>query len=386
MRVAVFSDTYLPQINGVTNTLSRLLQYYQENGIEYRLFVPNYDNSMPDHNIERFYSIKFILYPENRIAFPNTLRISTVLSDFKPHVIHLMSEFNMGIAGLNYGRKHGIPTVSTYTTNFSQYTDYYKINILKEPVWSYLRWFHTQNDIALCPSQAARQLLHSQGIHNTGIFSRGIDYNRFNPGHRSEKLRRELGIADKLAFLYVGRVSAEKDLHILCDSYRNIRESYGEHTAMVITGDGPYLDKCRQMFPEDTIYTGFKTGKELSGIYASCDIFICPSSTETFGNVVLEAMASGVPVIGADAGGVAETIRHGFNGLKFAAGNSEELSRCMISLIDNIDYREYLGRSGREYSVSRSWNAVFAGLMETYREVINRKDKALLPASGSVKQ
>ena len=118
-----------------------------------------------------------------------------------------MTEFNMGIAGLNYGKKHNIPTISNYTTNFSQYTDYYKINFLRQPIWNYLKWFHTQNDIALCPSNAAQRLLQSHGINNTRMISRGIDFKCFNPMHRSNKLRDQLGISDKVAFLYVGRVS-----------------------------------------------------------------------------------------------------------------------------------------------------------------------------------
>ncbi len=374
MKVALFADTYLPQINGVTNTLSKLVRYYEEKGIEYKMFVPKYDTDVPDHNTERFYSIKFLFYPESRITFPNAHRINSILSGFQPDIIHVMNEFNLGIAGMNYGRKHGIPTISTYTTNFSQYTDYYKINLLKEPIWSYMKWFHTQNDLTLCPSTAARELLYSQGIRNTKIFSRGIDSGQFQPEHRSGQLRRDLGIADKLAFLYVGRVSNEKDLDILSSSYHTIHKRFGAKAAMVITGDGPYLEKCRQMFPGDTIFTGFLRGKELAQIYASCDIFVCPSSTETFGNVVLEAMASGIPVIGADAGGVGETIQNGYTGLKFASRNAEDLGKCMAILLEDTKLRAELSKNGREYAVNRSWNKIFDGLMETYRQVIEEKN------------
>ncbi len=373
MKVALFADTYLPQINGVTNTLSKLVRYYEEKGINYKMFVPKYDTDMPDHNTERFYSIKFLFYPESRITFPNAHRINSILSEFKPDIIHNMNEFNLGIAGMNYGKKHGIPTISTYTTNFSQYADYYKINLLKEPIWSYMKWFHTQNDLTLCPSTAARELLYSQGIHNTKIFSRGIDARQFTPEHRREELRGNLRIADKLAFLYVGRVSNEKDLDILSSSYHSIHNRYGAKAAMVITGDGPYLEKCRQMFPEDTIFTGFKRGKELAEIYASCDIFVCPSSTETFGNVVLEAMASGIPVIGADAGGVGETVQNGQTGLKFIPRDADDLTKCMTELLEDTELRIYLSKNGREYALNRSWNKIFDGLMETYQQVIEEK-------------
>ncbi|MFT3983295.1 MAG: glycosyltransferase family 1 protein [Lachnospiraceae bacterium] len=373
MKVALFTDTYLPQINGVTNTLNMLTRYYTEHGIDYKIFVPNYDTASGDYNIERFYSIKFLLYPENRIAFPNTFRISSTLSDFHPDIIHIMTEFNMGMAGLNYGKKHGIPTVSNYTTNFSQYSDYYGLNFLKQPIWNYLKWFHSQNDIALCPSLAAQKLLHLQGIHNTRIFSRGIDSASFHPKYRSNQLRERLGISDKVTFLYVGRVSYEKDLDILSESYEAIHRKYKNHVAMIITGDGPLLEKCKQTFPKDTIFTGFKKGRELSQLYASSDIFVCPSSTETFGNVVLEAMSSGIPVIGANAGGVGEIIQSGVTGMKFSERNSSELIQCMAELVEDIDLRDYLKINGKEFASGRSWEKIFNGLITIYQEALEKR-------------
>jgi glycosyltransferase involved in cell wall biosynthesis len=380
MKVALFADTYLPQINGVTNTLTKLIQYYETAGIEYKIYAPKYDMELQDSNIERFLSIKFILYPENRVAFPNTFRISASLSAFQPDIIHIMTEFNMGIAGLNYGKKHGIPTISNYTTNFGQYTDYYRMNFLKQPIWNYLKWFHTQNDITLCPSNAAQKLLFNHGINNTKIFSRGIDFKSFHPMYRNERLRNELGITDKVTFLYVGRVSYEKDLDVLSRSYHSIRQKYKGQVAMVITGDGPYLDKCKQMFPKDTIFTGFKKGKDLSEIYASCDIFVCPSSTETFGNVILEAMASGIPVIGADAGGVGEIIMQGETGVKFSERNVEELTKCMDELIRDVDLRTYLKENALEFSSKRSWNKVFDGLIDIYQEILIKKGLSYIGA------
>ncbi len=380
MKVALFTDTYFPQINGVTNTLNKLIQFYQANGIEYKIFVPKYDADDDDCNILRFYSIKFFLYPENRVAFPNTFRITSALSDFRPDLIHIMTEFNMGLAGLNYGRKHGIPTISNYTTNFSQYMDYYKLPFLKPSVWNYMKWFHTQNDVTLCPSYSAQKLLHTNGIHNTKIFSRGIDSDNFHASHRSEQLRENLGIAGKTAFLYVGRVSFEKDLDVLCESYYAIHEKYGGKAALVITGDGPYLEKCKQMFPEDTVFTGFLKGPGLAEMYASCDIFVCPSSTETFGNVILEAMSSGLAVIGADAGGVGEIISHRNTGLKFSKRDESELTACMTEMLEDSSLVHILKRNGREYSILRSWDKIFEGLMNIYEDTIARKGLSIVGA------
>ncbi|MCH3963606.1 MAG: glycosyltransferase family 1 protein [Clostridium sp.] len=381
MKVAIFTDTFLPQINGVTNTLSKLVEYYEKNNIDYMVFAP--DNNVDEdenYNIQRFFSIKFFLYPECRIAFPNTFRLNDLLSSFKPDIIQLMTEFNMGMVGLKYGKKHGIPTVSNYTTNFCQYLNYYNLDFLSGYVWNYLRWFHNQNSLTLCPSEEAKFYLKKKGLSNTDIFSRGIDSERFNPAVRSENLRRQLGINNKLVFLYVGRVSPEKDLDILIDAYKKIYCKYRERVALIITGEGPYMDKCKDDLPENTIFTGFKRGRELAQIYASSDIFTFPSSTETFGNVVLEAMASGITVIGADAGGVRNIIEHGINGLKFKARDANELVDLMIEVIENEDLRNVLSINGRNTGLNRSWNKVFGGLMDTYNDILINKDNSVISA------
>lgn len=373
MRVALFADTFMPQINGVTNTLNKLIQYYNAKGIDYKIFAPQYEGEKSEHHIERFYSLKFILYPECRVTLPNLFRVSAALSEFKPDLIHIMTEFSMGLTGLYYGKKYGIPTISNYTTNFSQYTNYYKVDFLEQRVWDYMKWFHTQNQITLCPSREAQRTLKEHGILNTDIFSRGIDFENFHPRYRSNELRKTLKIENKIVFLYVGRVSFEKDLDILSESYKAICENYGNEVALIITGAGPYLEKCKNTFPKNTIFTGFKNGKELSEIYASCDVFVCPSFTETFGNVILEAMASGLPVIGADAGGIGEIIHHRHNGLKFKKRDSKELTSCMRQIIENTSLRNQLRINGREFSLQRSWEKIFHGLMEIYCQILKER-------------
>ncbi|SMP41642.1 glycosyltransferase family 4 protein [Anoxynatronum buryatiense] len=369
MRIAIFTDTFTPQINGVTNTLNQLIRQLESRGIEHKIFAPKYDHEA-DHQEERFYSLKLFLYPECRLALPNIFRIHDSLSKFKPDLIHSFTEFNMGITGLRYGKKHGIPTLSSYTTNFTQYADYYKMSMLKQPIWEYMRWFHNQNELTLCATDEARKLLHRNGIHRTAIFSRGIDTNRFKPIQRSEELRRSLGVDGQKVFLYVGRVSFEKDMDILCKSSRQLQSLYGDKVAFIVTGDGPYLEKCRQLMPGNTVFTGFKMGDELARLYASSDVFVCPSSTETFGNVVLEAMASGLPVIGADAGGVRNLIKDGQNGLTFKARDEEDLTRCMTRLMENESLINHLIKNGLSFCRSRSWKTIVDGLVQQYQYVV----------------
>lgn len=371
MKIALFTDTFFPQINGVSNTIGKMIQYYEKMGIEYKLFTPKYETDPDGCNIETFYSIRFFLYPEARLSIPNFGRINMLLADFKPDIVHNITEFNLGCTGMGYAKAHDVPCVSNYTTNFSHYADYYKLNFLKLPIWNWMKWFHNQNQLTLCPSRNAQKLLGAHGISNTELFSRGIDTNVFNPKLRSYDLRKKLGIENKITFLYVGRVSIEKDMDVLCKSYNSVRRKYKDRTALIVTGDGPYLEKCKRLLPKDTIFTGFKKGAALSEIYASSDVFVCPSSTETFGNVVQEAMASGLAVIGADAGGVGEIILNGTNGIKFKQKNAQELADCMARMIESDHLRNQLGVLGREYAENHSWDVVFDRLVETYGDVID---------------
>ena len=373
MKIAIFTDTFHPQINGVANTLEKMIRYFDDHKIEYKIFAPKYEGE-EGPNAERFYSLKFYLYPDCRITLPNMFRINQTLSDFKPDIIHLMTEFNMGLTGLRYGKKNNILTISNYSTNFSQYTDYYGLDFLKQGIWDYMKWFHNQNQVTLCPSLESQKLLNQHEINHTAIFSRGIDSDNFHPSKRNGSLRRSLGIEDKTALLYVGRISFEKDLDILEESYRNIKAKYGETVSLIITGEGPYLDKMRETLPPDTIFTGFKRGNELSELYASSDIFICPSSTETFGNVVLEAMASGLPVIGADSGGVKDIIKHNMNGLKFDARDSDKLGKQITDLIENRSLRLRIAENGMSYAKSRSWEKIIGELTGIYNEILSERN------------
>jgi glycosyltransferase involved in cell wall biosynthesis len=373
MKVALFTDTFLPQINGVTNTLSKLMDYYKTKNIEYLIFAPDtYSNLDSNVNVEKFASLKFILYPECRLSFPNIFRIKNTLLEFNPQVIHNITEFNMGIAGLTYGKKLGIPTISNYTTNFADYLKYYNLNIFENAAWNYMRWFHNQNDITLCPSLETLKLINEKGIKHTGIFSRGISTIQFNESFRSISLRKKFGINDKIVLLYVGRIAVEKDIDILAAAYNNIYNKYKNKVSLIITGDGPELEKYKRTFPKNTIFTGYKKGDELSEIYASSDIFVFPSPTETFGNVVLEAMASGIPVIAANKGGVTDTVKNGINGILFNAGNSLDLEKKIIELIENASLYNFLKSNTILTAKEKSWNKVFDNLICTYENIIYR--------------
>lgn len=377
MRVALFTDTFLPQINGVTNTMSKMIDYFEREKIEYKIFAPKYDDRDMPKTVEQYYSMKLFLYPECRLALPNFFRINKTFEEFQPDLVHNMTEFGMGLAGLIHAQKFGIPSLSTYTTNFSKYLKYYNLEPLEGFLDDYMTWFHEQNLMTFCASKVTERHVKSMGISNTARFSRGIDTDMFSPIKRSLEFRKSHGLDDKLVFSYVGRISAEKDLDILIEAYNRLYARYGEKVGLVMTGEGPYLDLCKESLPADTVYTGFLKGEELATSYASGDIFVCPSSTETFGNVVLEAMASGLAVIGADAGGVGENIEDEKTGLTFKSGDSEDLYCAMVRLLMDKDRREALASGARAYALTGTWDAILSELIEHYRFAIDERSLKL---------
>lgn len=367
MRIALFTDTYSPQINGVTNTLTHLETYFEQRGIEYRILAPEYDVTQQRDRVDTFNSFRFFLYPECRLSLVNHRRVKQIMEGFRPDVVHMATEFNMGWAGLQYAQSAGLPVISTFTTNFPQYLQYYKLDILTDIVWDYFRWYHNQCNLTVCPSSETRNLLIGKGIPRTEIWGRGIDTTLYNPSKRNEALRRELMPEGGKLLLYVGRISPEKDLPVLFDAYSRLRVEAVEPITLAVAGDGPMREAWQTRYGESGVrFVGYKRGEALAELYASADAFVFPSATETLGNVVLEAMASGIPVIGVRSGGVLENIRHEENGLLCTPGDSESFYQAMGRLLGEPNLLRTLGKEALRYSRTKEWEQIFDQLIGHY--------------------
>lgn len=376
MRIALFSETYLPQRNGVAILVDRLARHLADQGHEVFLAAPEATGgeqpTLPDSiELVRVAGVPLPRYPDLRIPPPWSRRIMHAVRDFKPDVIHALTEYSLGLIGQRAGKNLGVPTVASFHTNIPRYLPYYGFGWASGIAWRYLRWFHNRASFTFCPSETTRTVLLDRGIRDVRVWGRGVDLDRFNPEHRSDAVRSANGPVDALHLLYVGRLTPEKDLPVLFRAYQQLANS-GRAIHLVLTGDGAYAPKARASAPAGVTFTGHLEGDDLARAYASADMFIFPSRTETLGNVVLEAQASGLPVVTAAEGGVLENVNHGENGLLCTPGDAASFAARISQLIDDPALRARLAANGRAWAEQRTWDAAFTPLIEGYEEVVAR--------------
>jgi glycosyltransferase involved in cell wall biosynthesis len=273
----------------------------------------------------------------------------------------------MGLAGLHCARRFGIPAVSSYHTDLSRYMPYYRLPFLSESVWRYLVWFHRQCRLNFYPSQSTGQVLAERGIPHLRYWGRGVDTTLFHPGKRDGLLRRRLGPGPLL--LYVGRLAPEKNLDVLFTAFEQVRGAYPE-AKLVLAGDGPLGPSIRRRPPPGVVPLGMLKGEELSRVYASCDLFAFPSTTETYGNVVLEAMAAGLPVVASLSGGITENLRPGTNGLDFPPHQPQGMAEAVCALMQNNSLRCRMADEARRHAETRSWSNALGPVLDGYWEVV----------------
>ncbi|MDA0871687.1 MAG: glycosyltransferase [Firmicutes bacterium] len=374
-RIAIFTDTYYPQINGVSNTVYHYMKYLETQYIPYVLICPKYKSLMEDkevgYHIVRVKSISFPFYKESKVAFPNKKKLNQLLEDFKPTNIHVMTEFSIGHFGLKYGKKHHIPVVTNYSTHFVSYLDYLKLGFLKKPLKKYVSWFHNQSRITTCPSSETKKHLQSIGIEKTTIFGRGIYTDQFSPQFRSDAFRHQFH-TQPFIYLYVGRVSGEKELHLGLEAFTMMKKTMDQIVFLVV-GDGPKKAAYEKQY-KDVHFLGYKTGEELSMIYASSDVFVFPSPTETLGNVVLEAMASGLPVIVANQGGVLENVKHLQNGMIASKQDVESYYEHMKTYFDDQHHFRLTRSQALEDVKKKSWQDIFKDQLNMHQSLHMNED------------
>ncbi|WP_212935387.1 glycosyltransferase family 4 protein [Bacillus hominis] len=379
MRVAIFTDTFTPQVNGVAKTLERLTKYFQKENIAYSVFAPQHtaeDNFVA--NVNKMRSIPLtILYPECRFSFP-TPRIKRELLAFKPDIIHIATPFNMGLCGLYYAKKLNIPVVGSYHTDFDAYLRYYKIEFLSNMLWNYLKWFHSHMQKNFVPSPETLHQLKNKGFQALYIWGRGVDCTLFHPTYNKGLFRKKYNITAKYVLSYVGRLAPEKDIDTLQTLIQTTNKERDD-IHWLIAGDGPLAKGLQENVPKTNVtFTGYLQGEDLAEAYASSDLMVFPSTTETFGNVVLESLACGTPVIGANSGGVKNIITDGKTGVLCEPKNEDSFLSSIYELLNNEEMRKQISLDARSYAATQSWDEISSNLLMHYDDVIQSRKAEML--------
>ena len=364
MKIAIFTETFLPKIDGVVTILCQVLERLQTKGHQVLLFgPPGGPQEYAGAEIVGVGGPRFPLYPELRINIPRRF-VWEKIKAFQPDLVHIVSPFFLGPFGFSYARRLNVPILASFHTHVPSYVRYYGGAFVEPIVWSYLRTLHNQADVNLCPSTETLRDLRSHGFERVRWWQRGIDTRRFTPGPRDMALRARLtdGNPDELLVLYVGRHSPEKRLNLIRDPLAGVP---GVRLTMV--GGGPSHEQLKRHFRGTrTTFPGFLRGEELVDAYRAADVFLFPSTTETFGLVALEAMACGVPVIAANTGGVLDIIRDGENGLLFNPERPAEIGALVRRLQQQPALRERLAEQGLQHARSRSWQSTMDQLIDYY--------------------
>ncbi|HKU63346.1 MAG TPA: glycosyltransferase family 1 protein [Gemmatimonadales bacterium] len=369
LRIALFSEVYWPMVSGVGVTLLRLTEALQRRGHQVRVYSATYqlppEGDRPE--VHRSPSVPFFLYPDVQWAFPRLRDVVEDLSRFRPDVVHVATEFSLGIAGVKAARQLGIPIIASAHTDYDQYAVRYGVPWALRAGWHYLRWFYGQAHRVLCPSRIYEEHLHSRGVTHTGVWSRGVDPDEFHPRFRSEAYRARFGVGpDDLLVTYIGRIAREKNLELLLRAWESLVGARGG-AQLVLVGRGPLEDEIRRRELPGVHVTGLMKGLELAEAYASADVFTFPSPTETFGNSLLEAMGSGLASLVAAAGGVLEFAEHGRNAWLVAPNSTEAITDGLARLLAEPALRRRLAEGALQTADERRWDAVYDRLIADYR-------------------
>jgi phosphatidylinositol alpha 1,6-mannosyltransferase len=376
VRIALFSEVYWPMVSGVGVTLLRLTDALQARGHTVRVYSATYGlpEGLPDRpEVHRSPSVPFFLYPDVQWAFPRQREVVEDLEAFQPDIVHVATEFSLGIAGLKAARQLDLPLIASAHTDYDQYAARYGVPWALRAGWHYLRWFYGQAHRVLCPSRIYEQAVHRHGVTHTGLWSRGVDPAVFSAGWRSEAYRAAFDLGpDDLLVTYIGRIAREKNLGLLLEAWETLAPERGAGK-LVLVGRGPLEDEIRRREIPGVHVTGLLQGPALSAAYASADVFAFPSTTETFGNSLLEAMGSGLPSLVAAAGGVLEFAEHGGNAWLVEPDSTAAIVAGLRRLLTDAALRRQLGAGALATARARDWAGVYDQLLEDYQSAIDAK-------------
>ncbi|WP_371431721.1 glycosyltransferase family 4 protein [Novosphingobium sp.] len=378
LRVALFSGNYNYVRDGANQALNRLVGYLQRQGAQVRVYAPKVANpAFPSKG--KLVGVPSIAIPgraEYRLPIALSPRVRRDLATFAPHVVHVSSPDIAGHRAVSWARRHRLPILASVHTRFETYPRYYNMAFLEPVLEAVLRRFYRRCDALVAPSESMAQVLRAQRMnYDIDIWSRGVDRDVFHPGRRDTAWRQSLGIADhEVVIGFLGRLVMEKGLDVFSDSIDQLARRGVAHRVMVV-GEGPAHDWFTERLPQ-AVFTGFQGGADLGRAVASMDVLFNPSVTETFGNVTLEAMACGVPVVAAAATGSQSLVDDGVSGRLIAPGAVRQFAEALRAYVEDADLRARHGAAGEARSLEFSWDRINQAVADTYLRLIRQKGKA----------
>ncbi|MBX3147161.1 MAG: glycosyltransferase family 1 protein [Gemmatimonadales bacterium] len=387
MRALYFTDTYPPQVNGVSVVTHLSVRGLMARGWDVGVVAPEYPDTADvfgaaaDQVVMTLPSIPCPAYPDLRLAAPSWARVRRLVREFRPDVVHCCTEFVIGWLGRRAARAAGLPIVTSYHTDFGRYLASYGVPVLSGVVDGYLTRFHRSAHQTLTPSGVVQRELVERGIRQAQVWGCGVDAETFRPDRATAECRGTLGGAGRFVFLHVGRLAPEKSVDRLLAGFARCREVLGDDIRLVIAGEGPSRPELERIAPPGVQFVGFlDRATRLAELYASADAFVFASETETLGLVLLEAMASGLPVVAVPAGGVADHLRHGVNGLAWKGGGAvDHLASHMVELATTPSLRESLAAGARATAAALTWDVELDRLDAIYRGLL--PSRALPPST-----
>jgi glycosyltransferase involved in cell wall biosynthesis len=379
LRVGLVTETYPPEINGVANTMRHLVEGLERRGHRIQLVRPRQRGERPSRTDggetqTLVPGLPIPGYRGLRFGLPAYWRLRHLWRKSPPDVLYIATQGPLGHAALAAGRAVGIPTVTGFHTRFHQYSSHYGLGPLKGPIVGALRRFHNRSDATLVPSPELLDELIALGFRDVHLLSRGVDTELFGPHRRSDELRRSWGCSPAApVLLYVGRLAVEKNLGLALRAFRHITAEMPQ-ARFVLVGDGPAREQLRASHPE-LILPGAKVGVELAEHYASGDLFLFPSRTETFGNVVLEAMASGLPVIAFDYAAAGAFVRTEDNGIKVPVPDEDAFVDAAVKAAEDGDRLGAMSERARATAECMGWDRVVGDLEHRFFDVIRLRRK-----------
>ncbi len=381
MKIAFFTETFLPKVDGIVTRLTKTVEHLVAAGDEVLIVCP--EGAPAAYMGARVVGVPAMplpLYPELKLALPRPA-VSEALDAFDPDLVHVVNPAVLGLGGIWLAKTKGYPLVASYHTHLPKYLEHYGMGMLEPLLWELLKAAHNQASLNLCTSTAMVQELSEKGIQHTDLWQRGVDTELFRPELRNEASRRRLlgGHSDtgKL-LLYIGRLSAEKQI----ERIRPVLEALPD-ARLALVGDGPHRQQLEAHFSGLPVtFVGYLAGEELAAAYASGDAFLFPSSTETLGLVLLEAMAAGCPVVGANRGGIPDIVTDGVNGCLYEPdgpdGGATSLTAGVQRLLGQGAERQGLRQAARAEAERWGWAGATDQLRGYYRRLLEGKALSLV--------